>query len=166
MTTGTNHTMADVERTSNDGHPAVFGRRVEDIRHLIVLGVLAALVVFGMVIASVNATRTQLAYPRGAAAQAAATSGDTRLDGGVQRISVDVSTGVFVPSTIIAVADVPLEITYSRGGDRLSKVVFKQFGIVADLSHGPTTVRLPGLHAGEYPYSCGREDAFARIVSR
>ncbi|MFA5844456.1 MAG: cupredoxin domain-containing protein [Coriobacteriia bacterium] len=158
--------MAERERTSNDGRPAVNGRRDEDVRYLVVLGVLVALIVFGVTIARANAARTLLAYPNGAASQAAATSGETVIADGVQSIHVDVSTGVFVPSTIIAKTDVPLKITYSQGSGCISKVMFKQFGIVTDISRGGTTVKIPALHAGEYPYSCGMEMIFARIIAR
>lgn len=158
--------MAERKRTSNEGRPVVFGRRDEDVRYLIVLGVLAALIVFGVIIARANATRTLLSYPNGAARQAAATSGETTVADGVQSIHVDVSTGVFVPSTILAKADVPLEITYSQGRGCISKVLFKQLGIVTDISRGGATVKIPALHAGEYPYSCGMEMIFARIIAR
>jgi hypothetical protein len=88
------------------------------------------------------------------------------VDGGVQRVFVDVSNGYFDPTTIELAAGVPAEITFSQGSGCLAQVQFPQLGIFEDLTNGGAIVRIPALDAGEYPFSCGMQMVFGSLVVR
>jgi hypothetical protein len=86
--------------------------------------------------------------------------------GVVQRISVDLSSGAYVPTVIHAKAGVPLEIGFGPGSGCLSRVLVPDFGIAQDLTQGGAVVKLPAMKAGEYQFSCGMHMVFGKIVVR
>lgn len=90
---------------------------------------------------------------------------DTTVEGDVQKIKVDASTGSFDPNTINAKAGVPIEIEFSQApGGCLSAVLFADFGIQEDLTGGGKTIKLPALEAGEYAFSCQMQMVSGKIV--
>jgi plastocyanin len=92
-----------------------------------------------------------------------ATTGVAALAGGVQKISVDVTT-VYNPNTIKLKAGVPAEITFSQAQGCTGIVHSDDLGFSEDLSAGPKTVQLKGLAAGTYSFSCGMNMVFGKIV--
>lgn len=95
-----------------------------------------------------------------------AAEGTAELAGGVQRISVDLSKGVYDPAVIHAKAGVPLEITFGQGQGCLARVLFPAFGVDQDLTSGGALVELPAMKAGDYEFSCGMKMVFGKIVVR
>jgi plastocyanin domain-containing protein len=96
--------------------------------------------------------------------QTAGGGGVAKVDGAVQRISVDLSTGAYEPSVITAKAGVPLEITFGQGSGCLASVLVPDFGIDQDLTQGGAVVKLPAMKAGEHQFSCGMQMVFGSIV--
>jgi plastocyanin len=94
----------------------------------------------------------------GAAITAAAT-----VEGGVQKIAVDASSG-YNPNTIQLKAGVPAEITFSQSSGCTSVVQSADLGFSEDLSAGPKTVKLRGLAAGTYGFACGMNMVQGTIV--
>lgn len=89
----------------------------------------------------------------------------TTVEGDVQKIAVDTSTGSFNPNVIKAKAGVPIEIDFSQSpGGCLSGVMFPDFGISEDLTGGPKTVKVPALEKGEYTFYCQMQMVSAKIV--
>jgi hypothetical protein len=97
--------------------------------------------------------------PAGAETEKSAT-----IEGGVQRISVDVSKGYYDPSRIVLKAGVPAEITFSQSSGCTAQVQSADLGFSEDLTGGPRTVRLPALKSGTYAFSCGMQMVFGSIV--
>ena len=94
-----------------------------------------------------------------------AVEGATVVEGAVQRIAVDTSTGSFNPNVIKAKAGVPIVIDFSQApGGCLSGVYFPDFGIDEDLTAGGKTVELPALDPGEYTFYCQMQMVSATIV--
>jgi len=88
------------------------------------------------------------------------------LEGGVQRITVDVSKGYYDPTIIDVTAGVPLAITFGEGSGCLAEVQFPDFDIAEDLTQGGAVVELPALDPGEYGFNCGMGMVFGTIVAR
>ncbi len=88
------------------------------------------------------------------------------LDQGVQRIEVDLSAGYYNPNQIILAAGVPAEITFGQSNGCTAQVASQELGFFEDLSAGPRVVKLPALEAGEYPFYCGMQMVFGKIVVR
>ncbi len=94
-----------------------------------------------------------------------AVEGSTVVEGGVQTIAVDTSTGSFSPNVIRAKAGVPIELAFSQApGGCLSGVYFPDFNIDEDLTSGGRTVTLPALEKGEYQFFCQMQMVSATIV--
>ena len=89
--------------------------------------------------------------------------GAAALEGGVQKISVDVTT-VYSPNTIKLKAGVPAEITFSQAQGCTQVVQSPDLGFTEDLSAGPKTVKLKALQPGTYAFSCGMQMVFGKIV--
>jgi hypothetical protein len=89
--------------------------------------------------------------------------GAAKIEGGVQRISIDTSRGSYDPNEIALKAGVPAEITFSASSGCLRTVIFPDAGIQADLSQG-ATIKLPAMKAGEYQFSCGMRMVFGKLV--
>jgi hypothetical protein len=93
----------------------------------------------------------------------ATVEGRTTLDGGVQRIDVDATSG-YSPNTIVAQAGIPIEIVFSEAYGCMAEVYFPDFGIVEDLTQGGALITLPALEAGQYGFSCGMEMVFGTLT--
>lgn len=100
----------------------------------------------------------------GSAAQSEPVEGTARLEGGVQRIDVDLASGSYNPNTIILKAGVPAEITFGQSSGCTAQVISQDLGFSEDLTSGPKTVKLGALSAGEYSFSCGMQMVFGKIV--
>jgi hypothetical protein len=90
-------------------------------------------------------------------------TGAAKLDGGVQKISVDVAR-TYNPNVIQLKAGVPAEITFSQSAGCTSIVQSSDLNFQEDLSSGPKTVKLPGLAAGTYNFACGMNMVSGTIV--
>jgi hypothetical protein len=93
-------------------------------------------------------------------------TGEARVEGGVQRIAVDTSTGSWSPNEITLKAGVPTEITFAEGQGCLAQVVFSDLGVSADLRNGGAVVKLPALEAGEHTFACGMDMVFGTLIVR
>jgi hypothetical protein len=91
------------------------------------------------------------------------TKGSAVVEGGVQKIAIDVTT-VYTPNTIILKAGVPAEITFSQAQGCTQVVQSADLGFSEDLSAGPKTVKLKGLQPGTYAFSCGMQMVYGTIV--
>lgn len=92
------------------------------------------------------------------------TSKAAAVEGGVQKISVDLSKGYYDPTQIELKAGVPAEITFGQGSGCMAQVQSQELGFFEDLTGGPKTVKIPALKAGTYPFSCGMQMVFGAIV--
>jgi hypothetical protein len=90
--------------------------------------------------------------------------GTATLEGDVQKIEVDLSQGIYKPNAITLKAGVPAEITFGQGAGCTAQVMSNELGFFEDLSAGPRTVELPALEKGEYPFYCGMQMVFGKIV--
>lgn len=90
--------------------------------------------------------------------------GTAEVTGDVQKIAVDLSTGIYNPNVIVLKAGVPAEITFGESSGCTGQVMSKDLGFFEELSTGAKTVKLPALDAGEYAFSCGMEMVFGKIV--
>ncbi len=118
------------------------------------------------------------AYDSGTQATASAGGGDaccggggpqvegaTAVEGDVQTLTVDTSTGSFNPNVVKAKADVPLELTFTQApGGCMSGVVFPDFDIDQDLTSGQKTIKLPALDPGEYTFFCQMQMVTGTLV--
>jgi hypothetical protein len=86
------------------------------------------------------------------------------VTGGVQTISIDLSSGSYDPNEVVLKAGVPAEITFGQGSGCLAQVQSQDLGFFEDLTAGPKTVKLPALKAGTYAFSCGMQMVFGSIV--
>lgn len=77
--------------------------------------------------------------------------------GNAQALTVDTSSGSFVPSQLTAEAGKPVEITFGQGSGCLAEVVFPGLNIRQSLEDGPVTVKLPALEPGTYAFACGMD---------
>ena len=89
--------------------------------------------------------------------------GSATVDGDVQKIDVDLSTGSYNPNTIKLKAGVPTEITFGQSSGCTAEVMSKELGFFEDLTNGPVTVKLGALEPGTYSFSCGMEMVFGTI---
>lgn len=90
--------------------------------------------------------------------------GEAVVAGDVQKIDVDLSQGYYNPNAIVLKAGVPAEITFGQGSGCTAQVMSNELGFFEDLSGGPVTVKLPALDAGEYPFYCGMQMVFGKII--
>jgi len=86
------------------------------------------------------------------------------IEGGVQKISVDVSKGYYDPTNITLKAGIPAEITFSQASGCTGYVQSADLGFQFDLSSGPQTAKLPALKPGEYSFYCGMQMVYGKIV--
>lgn len=90
--------------------------------------------------------------------------GVAKQTGGVQQIAVDLSSGTYNPNVIKLKAGVPAEITFGQSSGCTAQVTSNDLGFFEDLSQGSRTVKLDGLDAGTYSFSCGMQMVFGKIV--
>ena len=102
--------------------------------------------------------------PTGNGVSGAQAAGTAAVVGGVQKISVDVSSGTYVPNVLKIKAGIPADITFGRSGGCTAVVQSKDLGFREDLSAGPKTVKLGALKPGTYAFSCSMEMVFGKIV--
>ena len=98
------------------------------------------------------------------ASGSSAAAGSAQIADGVQKISVDLSSGVYDPSVIKLKAGVPAEITFGQSSGCTRYVQSADLGFQADLAGGPQTVKLPGLQPGTYGFACGMNMVSGQIV--
>lgn len=91
------------------------------------------------------------------------TEGAATVEGGVQRIAVDVGS-VYTPNAIKLKAGVPAEIMFSQAQGCTQIVESAELGFSEDLGSGPKAVKLKGLQPGTYAFSCGMQMVFGQIV--
>lgn len=90
--------------------------------------------------------------------------GAATLEGAVQKVAIDTTSGSYNPNTITLKAGVPTEITFTQSTGCLGQVEFPDLGISADLSAGATVVKLPALDAGTYGFNCGMQMVFGTLT--
>jgi Tfp pilus tip-associated adhesin PilY1 len=145
----------------------------------VAVGILLVVVVFGayrvMTAAGQRGAAASTASAGGVSAVAAPSASGAKITGpevsgtavvasGVQKLSVDVTTGVYNPNVIHLKAGVPAEITFSQGPGCTSRVHSQDLGFDEDLSAGPKTVKLAALQPGTYGFSCGMNMVFGKVV--
>jgi len=100
----------------------------------------------------------------GGAPAGEATVGQAEVSGDVQKITVDLSKGYYDPSVIELKAGVPAEITFGQSGGCTAQVQSQELGFYEDLTSGPKTIKLDGLTAGTYSFTCGMNMVSGSIV--
>lgn len=91
--------------------------------------------------------------------------GATAVEGDVQTLTIDTSTGAFNPNVVKAKAGVPLKLTFSQApGGCMSGVMFPDFNIDEDLTGGAKTIELPALEPGEYTFFCQMQMVSGKLV--
>ncbi len=91
-------------------------------------------------------------------------AGAATVEGDVQKIAVDLSTGTYVPNVLKLKAGIPAEINFGQSSGCTAVVQSKDLGFQEDLTAGPKTVKLGALKPGTYAFSCGMEMVFGKIV--
>jgi hypothetical protein len=91
-------------------------------------------------------------------------TGGATIEGSVQKITVDTSTGSYNPNVITLKAGVPAEITFGQATGCLSQVISDNLGFSEDLSTGDKTVEIANPQPGEYQFYCGMQMTFGKIV--
>lgn len=86
------------------------------------------------------------------------------IEGGVQKISIDVSKGYYDPTNITLKAGVPTEITFSQASGCTGYVQSADLGFQLDLTSGPKTAKIGALQPGEYSFYCGMQMVYGSIV--
>ena len=97
------------------------------------------------------------------AVASAAPNATAQVQGGVQKIAVDVTLR-YNPSVVRLKAGVPAEITFSQAQGCTALVQSKDLGFQEDLSAGPKTVKLAGLQPGTYNFACGMNMVRGQVV--
>jgi len=90
--------------------------------------------------------------------------GAATVDGDVQKIAIDLSTGSYNPNVIKLKAGVPTEITFGASGGCTAQVQSSDLGFSEDLTSGPKTVKLGALQPGTYNFACGMNMVTGQIV--
>lgn len=90
--------------------------------------------------------------------------GNATVTDGIQEVEVDLSRGYYQPNQLVLKAGVPADITFGQGSGCTAQVASNELGFFEDVSSGPKTVRLPALEKGEYPFYCGMQMVFGKIV--
>jgi hypothetical protein len=90
--------------------------------------------------------------------------GAAAVIGGIQKISVDLSSGTYKPNSLKLRAGVPAEITFGRSSGCTGYVQSADLGFQADLTSGPQTIKLPALQPGTYGFACGMGMVTGEIV--
>lgn len=92
------------------------------------------------------------------------TPGVAKVEGSVQKVSVDLSQGYYSPNVIKVKAGTPVDITFGQGSGCTAQVQSQELGFQADLTAGPQTVALNSLKPGTYTFACGMNMVFGKIV--
>ena len=91
-------------------------------------------------------------------------TGSATVAGGVQKISVDMSSGSYNPNTLKLKAGIPAEVTFGQSSGCTGVVQSQQLGFSENLSGGPKTVKLGALQPGTYSFACGMGMVSGKIV--
>lgn len=83
-----------------------------------------------------------------------------------QSFVVDASQGRFEPNHLLARAGVPIDLLVSQGSGCTERIVFDEPVADATLVTGPTTLRLPPLERGMYPFRCSQGTIAGLLVVR
>lgn len=86
------------------------------------------------------------------------------VEGDIQKIDIDLSTGSYNPNIIKVKAGIPTEITFGQSDGCTASVQSSDLGFNEDLTSGPKTVQLQGLAAGTYNFACGMNMVTGQIV--
>lgn len=92
--------------------------------------------------------------------------GTAQLSGGVQRITVDASSGTYSPNVVNLKAGVPAEITFTQATGCTAVVQSQALNFQVDTTSGPQVVKVPALKSGTYGFNCGMGMVFGKIVVR
>lgn len=99
----------------------------------------------------------------GSAAQAPV-AGSTTVTAGIQKVTVDLTTGTYSPNEITAKAGVPIELDFRGPAPSCNGYVqSKDLGFSQDVSNGGT-ITLPALKAGTYKWACSMNMYTAKLV--
>jgi plastocyanin len=90
--------------------------------------------------------------------------GTAVVAGGVQKITVDMSSGSYNPNTLKLKAGIPAEITFGQASGCTGVVQSQQLGFSENLSSGPKTIKLGALQPGTYGFACGMGMVTGKIV--
>ena len=94
----------------------------------------------------------------------ASVAGKATLSGGVQKITVDLTTGSYSPNQITAKAGVPMELNFKGPASGCNGyVVSQQLGFQQDVSNGGT-VKIAALQPGTYKWTCSMGMYVGQIV--
>lgn len=100
----------------------------------------------------------------GATTQQTTVAGATTVIGGVQKVSIDLTTGSYSPNYITAKAGVPVELDFKGPASSCNGYVqSQQLGFSQDVSNGGT-IKLAALQPGTYTWACGMNMYTGRIV--
>ena len=83
---------------------------------------------------------------------------------GVQRLTVDTSSGDFVPGDFKVKVGVPVELEFGPGKGCTARITFPSLNVDQDLTQG-AVVRLPALKAGTYSYNCGSGSPSGTLIA-
>jgi plastocyanin len=100
----------------------------------------------------------------GGGANAAPVTGAAKVSGGVQKISVDLSSGSYNPNVIQLKAGVPAEITFGQGSSCAAVIQSSDLNFQVDTSAGAKTVKLQALKPGTYNFACSMNMVQGQIV--
>ena len=100
----------------------------------------------------------------GSGAASTPIAGTAQATGGVQKISVDLSSGSYNPNVLNLQAGIPAEITFGQSSGCTAVVQSQQLGFSEDLTSGPKTVKIGVLKPGTYSFACGMNMVTGTIV--
>ncbi len=90
--------------------------------------------------------------------------GSTTVAGGVQKVTIDLTTGSYSPNQITAKAGVPLELNFKGPATGCNGYVqSQQLGFSQDVSQGGT-IKVAALKPGTYTFACSMNMYTAQIV--
>jgi plastocyanin domain-containing protein len=90
--------------------------------------------------------------------------GAATVEGGVQKVTVNVGASGYEPNVVKLKAGVPTEITFGQSQGCTGTVQSQDLGFQADLTSGPQTVKLAALQPGTYGFACGMGMVTGQIV--
>jgi Cupredoxin-like domain len=90
--------------------------------------------------------------------------GAATVEGGVQKITVNVGGSGYEPNVVKLKAGVRTEITFGQSQGCTGSVQSQDLGFQADLTAGPQTVKLAALQPGTYGFACGMGMVTGQIV--
>lgn len=113
-----------------------------------------------------SAAQTPACACCGGSGQSTPIEGTASIEDGVQRITIDTSSGSYNPNVIKLKAGLPAEITFKQASGCLGQVQSEQLGFYEDLTRGDVTVKIAAdkLQPGSYSFSCGMQMVFGTIT--